>query len=218
MNKLLTLLLLTFMVAGCGDNKVVDTASGYIEGVNYRTLATPIATDSEQIEVMEFFWYGCPHCESFEKPLHQWQKVMPEGVELVQSPAIWNEPMKLHAKVFFIVQNMPNNQPIHAALFAEIMDLREVRDLKLQTEELAVFLKGYGLSEADFKQQLSSVEINKKLQRAIELMSQSKIEGTPSILVNGRYLVLNESAKTVEQIMDITSFLVEKEKVRLAAQ
>jgi thiol:disulfide interchange protein DsbA len=143
---------------------------------------------------------------------------MPEGVQLVQSPAIWNEPMKLHAKVFFIVQNMPNNQPIHAALFAEIMDLREVRDLKLQTEELAVFLKGYGLSEADFKQQLSSVEINKKLQRAIELMSQSKIEGTPSILVNGRYLVLNESAKTVEQIMDITSFLVEKEKVRLAAQ
>jgi thiol:disulfide interchange protein DsbA len=218
MNKLLTLLLLTFIVAGCGDNEIIDAGSGYTEGVNYRVLATPMVTDSEQIEVMEFFWYGCPHCESFEKPLHQWQKTMAEGVRLVQSPAIWNEPMKLHAKVFFIAQNMPNSEPIHAALFSKVMDLREVRDLNLQTEELASFLKGYGLSKADFKQQLSSVEINKKLQHAIELMSQSKIEGTPSILVNGRYLVLNESAKTVEQIMDITSFLVEKEKARLAAQ
>ncbi|QQX80660.1 thiol:disulfide interchange protein DsbA/DsbL [Shewanella sp. KX20019] len=218
MNKLLTLLLLAFIAVGCGDNNAVDSSSGYIEGVNYRVLATPIVADSGQIEVMEFFWYGCPHCETFEQPLHQWQKTMPEGALLVQSPAIWNEPMKLHAKVFFIVQNMANREQVHAALFSEIMELREVRDLNIQTEALASFLKDYGLSDADFKQQLLSAEIEQKLQRAIELMSQSKIEGTPSILVNGRYLVLNKSAKTVEQIMDITSFLVDKEKARMAAQ
>lgn len=218
MNKILTLLLLSFIVVGCGDNKAVGTVAGYSEGVNYRVLATPIVTNSDQIEVMEFFWYGCPHCESFEEPLHQWQKTMPEGSLLVQSPAIWNEAMKLHAKVFFIVQGMPNNQPIHAALFAEIMELREVRDLNLQIEQLADFLQGYGLSKSDFKQQLSSVAINKKLQRAIELMSKSKIEGTPSIMVNGRYVVLNQSAKTVEQMLDITSYLVKKEQARLAAQ
>ncbi|GIU03355.1 thiol:disulfide interchange protein DsbA [Shewanella sp. c952] len=215
MKKLLTLLLLTFVVVGCGDKNAID--ANYVEGVNYRALATPIVTSGEQVEVMEFFWYGCPHCESFEKPLHQWQKTMAADVRLVQSPAIWNDLMKLHAKVFFIVQNMPAGDKAHAALFQEVMGLREIRDIKLQTQKMAEFLQRFGLSQTDFERQLASAEINQQLAQAIKLMSQSEIDGTPSIVVNGRYLVLNQSAKSFEQVLDITRFLVEKEKGRLAA-
>ena len=215
MKKLLTLLLLTFVVVGCGDKNAID--ANYVEGVNYRALATPIVTSGEQVEVMEFFWYGCPHCESFEKPLHQWQKTMAADVRLVQSPAIWNDLMKLHAKVFFIVQNMPAGDKAHAALFQEVMGLREIRDIKLQTQKMAEFLQRFGLSLTDFERQLASAEINQQLAQAIKLMSQSEIDGTPSIVVNGRYLVLNQSAKSFEQVLDITRFLVEKEKGRLAA-
>lgn len=215
MKKLLTLLLLTFVVVGCGDKNAID--ANYVEGVNYSALATPIVTSGEQVEVMEFFWYGCPHCESFEKPLHQWQKTMAADVRLVQSPAIWNDLMKLHAKVFFIVQNMPAGDKAHAALFQEVMGLREIRDIKLQTQKMAEFLQRFGLSQTDFERQLASAEINQQLAQAIKLMSQSEIDGTPSIVVNGRYLVLNQSAKSFEQVLDITRFLVEKEKGRLAA-
>ena len=215
MKKLLTLLLLTFVVVGCGDKNAID--ANYVEGVNYRALATPIVTSGEQVEVMEFFWYGCPHCESFEKPLHQWQKTMAADVRLVQSPAIWNDLMKLHAKVFFIVQNMPAGDKAHAALFQEVMGLREIRDIKLQTQKMAEFLQRFGLSQTDFERQLASAEINQQLAQAIKLMSQSEIDGTPSIVVNGRYLVLNQSAKSFEQVLDIARFLVEKEKGRLAA-
>ncbi|MCL1093942.1 thiol:disulfide interchange protein DsbA/DsbL [Shewanella kaireitica] len=214
MKKLLTLLLLTFVVIGCGDKNALE--ANYVEGVNYRALATPIATNGEQIEVMEFFWYGCPHCESFEQPLHQWQKTMAADVDLVQSPAIWNDLMKLHAKVFFIVQNMADSDKAHAALFQEVMALREIRDSKLQTQKLADFLQNFGLSQADFERQLASAEINQQLAQAIEVMAQSEIDGTPSIVVNGRYLVLNQSANSFEQVLDITRFLVEKEKGRLA--
>lgn len=215
MKKLLTLLLLTFVVVACGDKNAID--ANYVEGVNYRALATPIVTSGEQIEVMEFFWYGCPHCESFEQPLHQWQKTMAADVALVQSPAMWNDLMKLHAKVFFIVQNMTDGDKAHAALFQEVMELREIRDIKLQTQKLAEFMQGYGLSKAEFMQQLASVEVNQQLAQAIKLMSQSEIDGTPSIVVNGRYLVLNQSAKSFEQVLDITRFLVEQERTRLAA-
>ena len=215
MKKLLTLLLLTFVVVGCGDKNTID--ANYVEGVNYRALATPIVTSGEQVEVMEFFWYGCPHCESFEKPLHQWQKTMAADVRLVQSPAIWNDLMKLHAKVFFIVQNMPAGDKAHAALFQEVMGLREIRDIKLQTQKMAEFLQRFGLSQTDFERQLASAEINQQLAQAIKLMSQSEIDGTPSIVVNGRYLVLNQSAKSFEQVLDMARFLVEKEKGRLAA-
>ncbi len=215
MKKLLTLLLLTFVVVGCGDKNAID--ANYVEGVNYRALATPIVTSGEQIEVMEFFWYGCPHCESFEKPLHQWHKTMAADVRLVQSPAIWNDLMKLHAKVFFIVQNMTDGDKAHAALFQEVVGLREIRDIKLQTQKMAEFLQNFGLSQTDFEQQLASAEINQQLAQAIKLMSQSEIDGTPSIVVNGRYLVLNQSAKSFEQVLDIARFLVEKEKGRLAA-
>lgn len=214
MKKLLTLLILTFVVIGCGDKNALE--ANYVEGVNYRALATPIATNGEQIEVMEFFWYGCPHCESFEQPLHQWQKTMAADVDLVQSPAIWNDLMKLHAKVFFIVQNMADADKAHAALFQEVMGLREIRDIKLQTQKLAEFLQRFGLSQIDFERQLASAEINQQLAQAIKLMSQSEVDGTPSIVVNGRYLVLNQSAKSFEQVLDITRFLVEKEKGRLA--
>lgn len=214
MKKLLTLLLLTFVVVACGDKNAID--ANYVEGVNYRALATPIVTSGEQIEVMEFFWYGCPHCESFEQPLHQWQKTMAADVALVQSPAMWNDLMKLHAKVFFIVQNMTDGDKAHAALFQEVMELRETRDIKLQTQKLAEFMQGYGLSKAEFMQQLASVEVNQQLAQAIKLMSQSEIDGTPSIVVNGRYLVLNQSAKSFEQVLDITRFLVEQERARLA--
>ncbi|MEZ9196877.1 thiol:disulfide interchange protein DsbA/DsbL [Shewanella sp. 10N.286.54.B9] len=215
MKKLLTLLLLTFVVVACGDKNAID--ANYVEGVNYRALATPIVTSGEQIEVMEFFWYGCPHCESFEQPLHQWHKTMAADVALVQSPAMWNDLMKLHAKVFFIVQNMTDGDKAHAALFQEVMELREIRDIKLQTQKLAEFMQGYGLSKAEFMQQLASVEVNQQLAQAIKLMSQSEIDGTPSIVVNGRYLVLNQSAKSFEQVLDITRFLVEQERTRLAA-
>lgn len=214
MKKLLTLLLLTFVVVACGDKNAID--ANYVEGVNYRALATPIVTSGEQIEVMEFFWYGCPHCESFEQPLHQWHKTMAADVALVQSPAMWNDLMKLHAKVFFIVQNMTDGDKAHAALFQEVMELRETRDIKLQTQKLAEFMQGYGLSKAEFMQQLASVEVNQQLAQAIKLMSQSEIDGTPSIVVNGRYLVLNQSAKSFEQVLDITRFLVEQERARLA--
>lgn len=215
MTKIFTLLLLAFTLVACSEPSKLDADGNYVEGVHYRALAAPIPASSDSISVTEFFWYGCPHCELFEKPLHNWEKTMANGVSLVQSPAVWSEAMKLHAKVFFIVQQMENKQQVHAALFNEIIGLREVRGLSEQQAKLGAFLSGYGLSEPEFTEKLNSVDITSKLKQAIQLMSSAEIQGTPTILVNGRYIVLNESASSAEQVMDIAGYLVELEKARL---
>ncbi|ABZ75066.1 DSBA oxidoreductase [Shewanella halifaxensis HAW-EB4] len=220
MKKRLVSLFLTFAMIACSEPSKLDVdgnlVEGFVEGVHYRTLATPIPASNDDISVTEFFWYGCPHCQLFEKPLHDWEKTMADGVTLVQSPAVWSEAMKLHAKVFFIVQQMENMQQVHAALFEEIVGLREVRDLNEQQAKLGVFLSGYGLTQQKFNEKLNSADIISKLKQAIQLMSSAEINGTPTILVNGRYIVLNDSASSAKQVMDIASYLVELEKARLA--
>jgi len=216
MKKLLTLLLVAVTTIACGDNNTAESVPGYVAGVNYRTLANPISTNSEKIEVREFFAYGCPHCQSFEKPLHHWRQTMATDVNLVQSPAVWNDLMKLHAQVFFIIQSMPNKAEVHAALFAEVMELRGVSDVNAQTDKLATFLAGYGLSRSEFERQLASAEVKKSTAQAMQLMSRAKVEGTPTIVINGRYAVINRSAKSFEEILEITNFLIDKERVRLA--
>ncbi|MCL1049691.1 thiol:disulfide interchange protein DsbA/DsbL [Shewanella abyssi] len=218
MKKRLALLLFALVMSGCSDNSSIEADGNYVEGVHYKALATPVSNQSQKVSVMEFFAYSCPHCELFEKPLHHWQQNIPEGVELVQIPAVWNEPMKLYAKVFYIGQGMQQKDKVHAGLFPEIMALRKVPSLEQQQAKLGEFLSLYGLSRAEFSQKISSPEVERKLQNAMELMSQAKIEGTPSIVVNGRYLVLNKSAKSAEQVMDIANYLVSLEKARLAAQ
>ncbi|GIU15695.1 MULTISPECIES: thiol:disulfide interchange protein DsbA/DsbL [unclassified Shewanella] len=220
MKKLLVSLFLTLAMIACSEPSKPDAGGnlveGFVEGVHYRVLATPIPVSSDNISVTEFFWYGCPHCELFEKPLHKWEQTMGDGVQLVQSPAVWNQAMKLHAKVFFIVQQMPDKQKIHTALFGEVMDLREITDLKQQQSKLGHFLNGYGLTQQEFTEKLNSEEIKSKLKQAMQIMSSAEIRSTPTILVNGRYIVLNESATSAEQVMEIASYLVELEKARLA--
>ncbi|MGS0682418.1 thiol:disulfide interchange protein DsbA/DsbL [Shewanella sp. 125m-7] len=218
MNKILATLFLSLTLVACSEPSTLDADGNYVEGVHYRTLATVIPASSNDISVTEFFWYGCPHCELFEKPLHDWETTMAEGVSLVQSPAVWSEAMKLHGKVFFIVQQMANKQQVHAALFNEIMGLREVKSLAEQQARLAKFLNGYGLSEQEFTEKLSSDDIVSKLKHAMQLMSSAEIQGTPTIVVNGRYIIVNESASSAEQVMDIASYLVGLEKARLAGQ
>ncbi|GIU16480.1 MULTISPECIES: thiol:disulfide interchange protein DsbA/DsbL [unclassified Shewanella] len=216
MKKILALMCFALAIAGCSEPSNLDANGNYVKGVHYRELANPIPASSNDITVTEFFGYGCPHCELFEKPLHKWEETLSDSVVLVQSPAVWNEAMKLHAKVFFITQQLENSKQIHGALFNEIIGLREVSSLSEQQAKLAAFLSDYGLSEQEFNALLNSADIVSKLKQAMLLMSSAEIQGTPTLLVNGRYIILNESASSVEQVMDIASYLVELEKTRLS--
>lgn len=223
MFKTLGSMLLCLSLLGCSDNNSSNSPSNtdstsqvssgeYTEGVHYRTLATPFENKTGGITVTEFFWYGCSHCAMFEPHINRWKKTKPAGVTLERSPAIWNDTMKLHATVFFIAQAMDNVDQLHEELFEQIMALHGNKNLEEHKEALATLLERHGLSKDSFFSQLDSFKVKGQVSHAAKLMKQAEVNGTPMMVVNGKYAVINKAAKTPENILNITNFLVAKEQ------
>lgn len=201
--------------AGKNDIKAAATtgnAEKYVEGKHYTRIQNPATHDSDKIVVTEFFWYGCPHCEHFEPLLVTWKKNQADDVILTRSPAIWRESMKLHAKVFYLIQTLPNWEFVHTGLFTLIIALHEENDLEVQKQKIGKFLSAFGVSEADYQKKMASPELDLPVESAMALMQQSGANGTPAIMVNGKYLVNNQAAGSPEEILQIADFLVEKER------
>ena len=186
-----------------------DMVERYIEGMHYTRLKTPLATNSDKIVVTEFFWYGCPHCEHFEPVL---EAKKPADVELVRSPAVWSEPMKLHAKLFFFVQTLPDWKHVHARLFQEVISLHDQKNMGVQDRKLAQFLTTLGVSEDDYQAGMKSPELESKVKAAMTLMQKADVQGTPAIMIDGKYMVNNQAVKSVEELLDIADFLIAKER------
>lgn len=221
MFKKLLLLTLMFSLFACSGQDDTATnsvpaqsavAEKYVEGRHYTVIPAPIPVSGDKITVTEFFWYGCPHCEHFEPLLEAWDKKKPADVALVRSPAVWRDIMKLHAKVFFLVQGLPNRDFVHAALFAPIIALRAEESAEVQNRAIAGFLSKFGVSEADYNARIQAPEIEAQMLAAVELMQKAGVGGTPAIMVNGKYLVNNEAAGSMEEILEIADFLIEKER------
>ncbi len=231
MIKKFTVLCLLLSLIACSEgnnaNKVVESSaqesSGsenrapvmvelFSEGVHYARLKTPIASHSDKIVVTEFFWYGCPHCEAFEPVIAEWDKKKAADVILEKSPAVWQEAMKLHAKLYFMGQSLEQREALHAALFKEVIAIRAELDMEVQNRKFMQVFARFGLNEDDYTKQLASPAIEAQLSSAIERMQQAEVSGTPAIIVNGKYRVLNDNVKSLEEILLITDFLVDKER------
>lgn len=219
MFKRLSILLLALTLLACSDAnksevKTTLPASGatYVEGTHYTVLENPLPVSSGKIEVTEFFWYGCPHCEHFEPALAAWEKSKPDDVVLIRVPAVWSDQMVLHAKVFFLAQNLPEREAVHRALFREISALTGEKNLELHNERLARFLARYGVSASDYNAWIVSADSDARVRAALALFNQSRAGGTPAVIVNGKYLVNNKVVHSMEEIMVIADYLIAKER------
>ncbi|MBV1921520.1 MAG: thiol:disulfide interchange protein DsbA/DsbL [Pseudomonadales bacterium] len=229
-HTLFCLSLLCLPLSGCSDNNNSDNSTNtspqssssstlnnetYTEGVHYNTLKDPIVNSSENIVVTEFFWYGCSHCANFEPLLQQWDKTKPTGVSLVQSPAMWNDAMKLHAKVFFVAQTLGNADKLHAQLFTTIMGLHGQKNLEKHKETIASVFQTYGLEKDAFYAQIDSFKTKGQLSLAAKKMKLAQLKGTPLIVVNGKYPINNGSIKSAAELLTITNFLIAKEQASI---
>ncbi len=187
----------------------------YTEGVHYNILKDPIINNTDNIVVTEFFWYGCSHCANFEPLLQQWDKTKPTGVSLEQSPAMWNDTMKLHAKVFFVAQTLGNADKLHAQLFTTIMGLHGQKNLEKHKEAIASVFQTYGLEKDAFYAQIDSFKTNGQLSQAAKKMKLAQLKGTPLIVVNGKYSINNSSIKSAAELLTITNFLIVKEQASI---
>ena len=174
----------------------------------YEAVSPPQPTaNPAKIEVIEFFWYGCPHCYSFEPTLTTWLKAKPENVEFIRIPAIFNEQWGKHAKAYFTAEALGVVDKVHADLFDAIQQKKE-----LETEEqLAKFFTDHGVKEADFRETYNSFMIDAKMRQAPALAAKYGITGVPAIIVNGKYKTNGTLAGSQEKMIDVVNALIKKE-------
>ena len=190
-------------------------AAEYEEGKQYVRLASPLPTlHKDKIEVVEFFWYGCVHCFHFEPVLQAWQATQGEDVYLIGSPAMWNDRMKIHAQAYYTAQALGVSDKLNEALFAA---LNTPPRPKLDNEdELAAFFAQYGVADKDFRKAFNSFGVASLVRQADARARSTAIEGTPELLVNGKYRISGGLAGGQEEMLEVAEYLIAKERAAMA--
>jgi thiol:disulfide interchange protein DsbA len=186
-------------------------AAGFTEGVHYKALkpAQPTNVAPGKVEVVEVFWYACGHCYLLEPRLAAWdRKGKPANAELVRLPAVWNELLKTHARVFYTVEILGKPQ-LHDEVFREI----NVRGNRLDTvEKIEAFFAARGVAKADFRKAFSGFAVESKLARATDLNRRYRITSTPTVVVNGKYVTDAGMAGGEDKLFEVINTLIAREK------
>lgn len=185
-------------------------AAEYEAGKHYMVLESPVPTrDSSKVEVVELFWYGCPHCFRFEPLLDKWHSTVAEDVDFWHSPAMWNDRMKIHAKAYFTADVLGVLPTMHMAIFTAMNVDRQ----KLQKEgEIAELFVKNGVKKSDFDKAFNSFGVESSVRQADSRARGYKITGTPEMVVNGKYRVSASTAGSAEKMLSVVNFLIDMER------
>jgi thiol:disulfide interchange protein DsbA len=201
-------------VASTAAAATTSTASAWAEGVNYTRIvpAQPTAVAAGQVEVLEMFWYACPHCYALDGLIESWKKTKPGYVSFSRVPVMWQEGHRSLARLFYALDSLGKLDQLHTAVFKEIhVNSNPLVDLKndeAQSERLqTAFVVKNGVSEADFKNAYHSFAVETNLQRADQLTQRYRIAGVPTFIVNGKYVADVSTAGSEERLIALVSDL-----------
>jgi len=176
-------------------------------GSDYAVLETPANVDAPagKIEVVEFFWYSCPHCNEFEPALSDWVKKVPKDVAFRRVPIAFNASFVPQQRLYYTLETMGLLERLHAKVFAAI----HVEKLKLATGESIVEWVGKnGVDTTKFLAEYNSFGVDAKTKRASQLQNAYKVEGVPALGVAGRYYTDGSLAKSMGRALQVVDSLV----------
>jgi thiol:disulfide interchange protein DsbA len=182
------------------------------EPVGYETITPAQPThDPAKVEVIEFFWYGCPHCYDFEPLLTKWKQTLPANVEFIRQPAAFNETWTKHAKAYYTAEALGVVDKIHADFFDAVQKKNE----ELETEDqLAKFFVAHGVKEADFHEAYNSFPVDTKVRQSAAMAARYGITGVPAIIINGKYKTNGKVAGSHEKMIEVMNQLIQQESVK----
>lgn len=176
----------------------------------YVTLEVPQTTaDPARIEVRELFAYFCPHCNELEPGITAWSERQEEDVLFVRMPAVFDARWEPQARAFFVIQALELGESVHEALFAAIHE--EKRPLQTR-EQLAGFFAEHDVEEDDFYAAYDSPGVTLKLRQAREATRAYRVNGVPSVVVNGKYVTGVAQAGSEQALLELLDELVDKER------
>ncbi len=178
-------------------------------GKNYFIIDPPQPTASgDKVEVLEVFNYACIHCAHFQPYADQLKTSLPAGAQFGYMPAIFNAQWEAYARAFYTAQSLGVLDKTHQAVFDAVhRDKRAMRSF----DDIAAFYGTHGVDVAKFKATASSFEIESKLARSRDLVPKLGVDGTPTLIVNGKYRLTGASAGGYPQLIALVETLVRKE-------
>ena len=161
-------------------------AGAPVEGVHYLRLSkpAPVSAPTGKIEVVEFFWYGCPHCNALEPALEAWVRKLPADVVFRRVPVAFGAVHESHQRLFYTLEAMGQLAAVHPKVFAAIHTQRQ--RLEKEAEQIA-FLKGAGVDTSRYAELSKSFSVQTKMRQAKQLTDAYDIDGVPTIGVHGRF-------------------------------
>jgi thiol:disulfide interchange protein DsbA len=204
--------LLFFLAAFLPPAPVAFGATSFEEGVHYHWVASnPVPGD--KIEVIEFFWYGCPHCYSFEPYLDAWLASAPDDVTFVKAPATFNRPeVMMHARTFYALESMGAPAQIHKDIMVEMHERKNRLGDQAAMER---FLESKGVDVAAYREAMESFAIYVKVQQAAQQAQRYGVSGVPALVVDGQFR--NGDSKSYEEMIALLDFLVAEAREGRAA-
>jgi len=177
-----------------------------VKGTNYVELSPPQPVDTEgKVEVIEFFWYGCPHCYALEPLIEPWEKKLPKDAVFKRVPAVFNDQWGIAGKVYYTLDALGEETRLRRALF----DAIHKEGLKITDESATTaWMAKHGIDAEKFKSTYNSFAVQSKLARAQQMTQSYRLSGVPTFVVQGKYLAGAEQNGDGQPLLDVTSYLV----------
>lgn len=184
------------------------------QGRDYNTLAKRVATEvpAGKIEVIEFFWYSCPHCYAFEPTMEAWIKAASPDVVVKRVPVAFRADFQPQQKLYYALESLNKVNELQIKVFNAIH--RERQPLTTDDAIIAWAVK-QGLDRARFTEAYQSFSVATKLRRAVQLQDEYKVEGVPSLGIAGRFYTDGTLAGSMERALQVTDYLVDRVRKKL---
>jgi protein dithiol oxidoreductase (disulfide-forming) len=192
------------------------------EGVNYTRIVPGQPTDvpAGQVEVLEFFWYACPHCYSLDPQVEAFRKSKPPYVTFARVHVTWTEGHRSLARLFYTLQALGKLDSLHGEVFKEIhvngdpLVAQDAGD-SAQTERIqSAWAVKEGIPEDAFKKAYHSFEVDQAVIKADELVQRYRIDGVPTFVINGKFIADVRTAGSAERLMALVGDLAAQEHKR----
>lgn len=183
---------------------VSAASAAQVAGRDYQTLKQPQPTASGgKVEVIEFFWYGCPHCNSLQPSLHAWLKRKPADVEFKRFPAVFQDSWVPLTRLYYTLDAMGLADQLHLEVFAALHD----KKTRLQEQKILFdWVASKGVDRQKFIDTYNSFSVQTRSQRAMDVTRNYDVQGTPAIVVNGRFITAPSMVLRSDNTVDYDRF------------
>jgi thiol:disulfide interchange protein DsbA len=205
--QLFSIIFISLLLAFSSSSAI---SAPFEEDVDYERLDQPQPTKSKnKIEVIEFFWYGCPHCNNFDPYLQRWKKGLASDVEVILIPAIFRPEWEIHARAFYTAQVLKVLDTIHPAMFNAIHDRGLPMSNKAQIMKLFI---DNGVSKRDFDRIFNSFAVESKVRKAKTVHLNYGVRSVPNIVINGSYRTNAGLAGNNVNVLKVAGYLISQER------